>query len=74
MICGGKDDNGETLDDCYKLERTKATFATKVEIIRFPSSITLHKNGAHTAILDAVSSSGILKAKQKLGVTFNFDK
>ena len=25
-------------------------------------------------ILDAVTSSGILKAKQKLGVTFNFDK
>jgi hypothetical protein len=25
-------------------------------------------------ILDAVRSSGILKAKQKLGVTFNFDK
>ena len=24
--------------------------------------------------LDAVRSSGILKAKQKLGVTFNFDK
>ena len=26
------------------------------------------------AILDAVTSSGILKVKQKLGVTFNFDK
>ena len=25
-------------------------------------------------ILDAVGLSGILKAKQKLGVTFNFDK
>ena len=25
-------------------------------------------------LLDAVGSSGILKAKQKLGVTFNFDK
>ena len=25
-------------------------------------------------VLDAVTSSGILKAKQKLGVTFNFDK
>ena len=25
-------------------------------------------------ILDAVTSSGILKAKQKIGVTFNFDK
>ena len=25
-------------------------------------------------ILDAVRSSGILKEKQKLGVTFNFDK
>ena len=25
-------------------------------------------------IVDAVTSSGILKAKQKLGVTFNFDK
>ena len=25
-------------------------------------------------ILDAATSSGILKAKQKLGVTFNFDK
>ena len=25
-------------------------------------------------ILDAVTSSGILKAKQKLGVNFNFDK
>jgi hypothetical protein len=25
-------------------------------------------------ILDAVTSSGILKAKQKLGVTFNSDK
>ena len=25
-------------------------------------------------LLDAVTSSGILKAKQKLGVTFNFDK
>ena len=24
--------------------------------------------------IDAVTSSGILKAKQKLGVTFNFDK
>jgi hypothetical protein len=24
--------------------------------------------------LDAVGSAGILKAKQKLGVTFNFDK
>ena len=30
----------------------------------------------HTRIylVDAVTSSGILKAKQKLGVTFNFDK
>jgi hypothetical protein len=27
-----------------------------------------------TCVLDAVTSSGILKAKQKLGVTFNFDK
>ena len=27
-----------------------------------------------TYILDAVTSSGILKAKQKLGVTFNFNK
>ena len=25
-------------------------------------------------LIDAVGSSGILKAKQKLGVTFNFDK
>ena len=25
-------------------------------------------------LLDAVTSSGILKAKQKLGATFNFDK
>jgi len=25
-------------------------------------------------VVDAVTSSGILKAKQKLGVTFNFDK
>ena len=25
-------------------------------------------------LLDAVTSSGILKAKQKLGVTFNFDQ
>ena len=25
-------------------------------------------------VIDAVTSSGILKAKQKLGVTFNFDK
>ena len=25
-------------------------------------------------VVDAVGSSGILKAKQKLGVTFNFDK
>ena len=25
-------------------------------------------------VLDAVGSSGILKGKQKLGVTFNFDK
>ena len=25
-------------------------------------------------VVDAVESSGILKAKQKLGVTFNFDK
>ena len=28
----------------------------------------------HTYVLDAVTSSGILKTKQKLGVTFNFDK
>ena len=27
-----------------------------------------------TYIVDVVTSSGILKAKQKLGVTFNFDK
>ena len=26
------------------------------------------------AVIDAVTSSGILKAKQKLGVTFNSDK
>ena len=26
------------------------------------------------SLVDAVTSSGILKAKQKLGVTFNFDK
>ena len=30
--------------------------------------------GMVQCILDAVVSSGILKAKQKLGVTFNFDK
>ena len=29
---------------------------------------------AGTYILDAVTSSGILKAKQKLGITFNSDK
>ena len=28
----------------------------------------------HQYVLVAVGSSGILKAKQKLGVTFNFDK
>ena len=28
----------------------------------------------HGCILDVVTLSGILKAKQKLGVTFNFDK
>ena len=28
---------------------------------------------AYIFIMDAVTSSGILKAKQKLGVTFNFD-
>ena len=28
----------------------------------------------HTYVLDVVTLSGILKAKQKLGVTFNFDK
>ena len=32
---------------------------------------TKKRNGS---LLDAVTSSGILKAKQKLGVTFNFDK
>ena len=29
---------------------------------------------SHRSRLDAATSSGILKAKQKLGVTFNFDK
>ena len=37
-----------------------------------------HKKHKHDHLskyrLDAVTSSGILKAKQKLGVTFNFDK
>ena len=33
----------------------------------------LHKH-AHMYVLDAVGSSGILKGKQKLGVTFNSDK
>ena len=28
----------------------------------------------YLCIIDAVTLSGILKAKQKLGVTFNFDK
>jgi hypothetical protein len=28
----------------------------------------------YTCIIVAVTSSGILKAKQKIGVTFNFDK
>ena len=28
----------------------------------------------HLYVLDAVGSSGISKGKQKLGVTFNFDK
>ena len=28
----------------------------------------------HKYLLDAITSSGILKAKQKLGVTFNFNK
>ena len=31
------------------------------------------KNGT-ISLIDAVTSSGILKAKQKLGVTFNSDK
>ena len=31
------------------------------------------KNVKGSYVLDAVTSSGILKAKQKLGVTFNFD-
>ena len=30
--------------------------------------------GVYIYILDAVTSSGILKTKQKLGVTFNSDK
>ena len=32
------------------------------------------KNCCVSSHLDAVGLSGILKAKQKLGVTFNFDK
>ena len=31
-------------------------------------------NPVSISLVDAVTSSGILKAKQKLGVTFNFDK
>ena len=31
-------------------------------------------NGHQWYVLDAVTLSGMLKAKQKLGVTFNFDK
>ena len=38
---------------------------------RDPNPKSLPKNAY---LLDAVGSSGILKAKQKLGVTFNFDK
>ena len=34
------------------------------------SNLTVHAQ----CLLDVVTSSGILKAKQKLGVTFNFDK
>ena len=37
--------------------------------ITFPIKLTLS-----SYLLVAVGSSGILKAKQKLGVTFNFDK
>ena len=32
------------------------------------------KSFCHMSVIVAVGSSGILKAKQKLGVTFNFDK
>ena len=39
-----------------------------------PICLTLRSKLTQCSTLDAVMSSGILKAQQKLGVTFNFDK
>ena len=38
------------------------------------SSLHIENKTSMELTLDAVTSSGILKAKQKLGLTFNFDK
>ena len=38
-----------------------------------PSISTMNQNQKSPYVLVAVRSSGILKGKQKLGVTFNFD-
>ena len=52
-------------------------FKNKVKIYK-PWRTVIGKFGSIWSIrcylLDAVGSSGILKGKQKLGVTFNFDK
>ena len=38
-----------------------------------PAFIWCYEKG-HAYVVDAVTSSGILKAKQKLGITFNSDR
>ena len=44
----------------------------EVRFLNMPKSVIIFIMVA--CIIDAVTSSGILKAKQKLGVTFNSDK
>ena len=58
--------------------RNKLTFTTSNEGNQKPKYLQNYVKRLdmekHPFILDAVTSSGILKAKQKLGVTFNSDK
>ena len=53
----------------FGLLQTSLMFAlVQIQLFKVPSNLTTYY------LLDVVTSSGILKAKQKLGVTFDSDK
>ena len=64
----------EQLGTCNNPSDSSESFFKNLYVLNFWKGEKLVNFAEVGKYIDAVTSSGILKAKQKLGVTFNFDK